>query len=80
LTLPKTQVHSEIFINKVIAMAWADAVSFDKIKRETGLAEGDVIVIMRRHLKPRSFALWRTRVSGRSTKHEKRKQLLKQEI
>ena len=56
-------------------MAWADEVSFDRIKRETGLAEGDVIRLMRAQLKPRSFALWRTRVSGRKAKHERKNRL-----
>jgi uncharacterized protein (TIGR03643 family) len=61
-------------------MAWADDVSFDKIKRDKGLSEADVIKIMRRNLKASSFKLWRKRVSGRSSKHEKRAKLLKQEI
>jgi uncharacterized protein (TIGR03643 family) len=54
-----------------IAMAWADDASFNKIKRETGLSEADVIKLMRSHLKTGSFKLWRKRVSGRATKHEK---------
>jgi uncharacterized protein (TIGR03643 family) len=61
--------------SEIIAMAWADEVSFDKIKRETGLAEGDVIRLMRCQLKPRSFALWRARVSGRKAKHERKNRL-----
>ena len=61
--------------SEIIAMAWADEVSFDRIKRETGLAEGDVIRLMRAQLKPRSFALWRTRVSGRKAKHERKNRL-----
>lgn len=56
-------------------MAWADDVSFDKIKRDTGLAEAEVIAVMRKHLKPGSFRLWRKRVSGRASKHEKRTRL-----
>jgi len=27
---------------------------------------------MRRHLKPKSFRIWRARVNGRGTKHQKR--------
>jgi uncharacterized protein (TIGR03643 family) len=58
--------------SEIISLAWADDVSFDKIKRDTGLSESDVIRIMRSNLKPRSFKLWRARVSGRKTKHEKK--------
>jgi uncharacterized protein (TIGR03643 family) len=61
-------------------MAWADDISFDKIKKDKGLSEADVIKIMRKNLKARSFILWRKRVSGRSSKHEKRARLLRQEI
>ncbi|MGC6404338.1 MAG: TIGR03643 family protein [Candidatus Comchoanobacterales bacterium] len=55
-------------------MAWCDKTSFDTILATTGLSESEVITIMRRHLKPRSFRLWRKRVSGRIAKHEKKAQ------
>ncbi len=75
-----TQEHTEVFINDIIRMAWADDVSFDKIKRDKGLSESEVIKIMRGNLKPRSFKLWRERVSGRISKHEKRAKLLREEF
>ena len=59
-------------VDKIIAMAWSDRVSFDRIKKETGFCEADVIRLMRRELKPSSFKLWRARVTGRITKHRKR--------
>lgn len=59
-------------LHEVIALAWADQVSFDDIKRQTGLPEADVIKMMRQNLKPGSFRLWRKRVSGRKAKHAKR--------
>jgi len=55
----------------VIRMAWHDRTSFDRIEEQTGLNEAAVIRIMRRELKPRSFRLWRERVTGRVTKHRK---------
>lgn len=61
-----------ISTSEIIALAWADDVSFDKIKRDTGLSEQDVIATMRGHLKPPSFQIWRARVSGRKTKHERK--------
>ena len=54
--------------------------SFDKIKKDRGLSESEVIKIMRANLKAGSFKLWRKRVSGRSSKHEKRAKLLQQEV
>ena len=74
------QEHSEAFISDVIRMAWADEISFDKIKKQSGLSEAEVIKIMRGNLKAGSFKLWRKRVSGRSTKHEKRANFLRQEV
>lgn len=67
------------FIGSIIDMAWADEISFDKIKLEKGLSEAEVIKIMRNNLKPSSFRLWRKRVSGRISKHEKKAMLLKHE-
>lgn len=55
----------------IIELAWRDEVSFDDIKAQTGLAEKQVIKIMRGHMKPSSFRMWRKRVSGRKTKHQK---------
>jgi uncharacterized protein (TIGR03643 family) len=75
-----TKEHTEAFINDIIRMAWADDISFDKIKKDRGLSEAEVIKIMRAHLKPSSFRLWRKRVSGRGTKHEKRSKLLREAI
>ena len=55
----------------IIGMAWADRISFEEIKKKTGLNEKEVIKIMRTNLKRKSYLLWRKRVRGRSTKHRK---------
>ena len=55
----------------VIGMAWADRISFEEIKKKTGLRAKEVIKIMRTNLKRKSYLLWRKRVRGRSTKHRK---------
>ena len=55
----------------VIGMAWADRISFEEIKKKTGLSEKEVVKIMRANLKRKSYILWRRRVRGRSTKHRK---------
>ena len=55
----------------VIGMAWADRISFEEIKKKTGLSEKEVILIMRKNLKRKSYLLWRKRVRGRVTKHRK---------
>jgi len=57
--------------NRIIRMAWEDRTTFDEIHEKTGLAEADVIKLMRAELKPSSFRMWRKRVSGRVTKHRK---------
>jgi|TARA_B100001750_G_scaffold42174_1_gene30772 uncharacterized protein (TIGR03643 family) len=56
----------------VIGMAWSDNISFEEIKKKTGLSESEVISIMRKNLKKSSYILWRKRVRGRSSKHRKR--------
>jgi uncharacterized protein (TIGR03643 family) len=72
-------LHPAFSVDEIIALAWADEVSFDKIKRDTGLAERDVIRLMRGHLKPGSFKVWRARVSGRKAKHERKAWLVEQD-
>ena len=58
--------------DEIIELAWCDKTSFDSIKQQTGLSEPEVIEVMRTHLKPSSFKLWRKRVTGRKTKHAKK--------
>ena len=58
-------------IDRVIEMAWEDRTPFEAIKFQFNLAEDDVITIMRREMKSKSFAMWRKRVQGRKTKHTK---------
>ena len=58
--------------DELIGMAWADRISFEEIKKKTGLSEKEVIKIMRKNLKSSSFKNWRARVSGRKSKHEKK--------
>jgi uncharacterized protein (TIGR03643 family) len=64
--------YTEHFIHDIIAMAWSDDISFDIIKKNQGLSEAEVIKIMRSNLKLNSFKLWRKRVSGRHSKHQKK--------
>lgn len=59
-------------VDRIVQLAWHDRTSFDEIRERTGLPEAAVIQLMRRELKPRSFKLWRERVTGRITKHRKR--------
>ena len=58
--------------NWIIWAAWADRITFEEIKEKTGKNEGEVIKIMRKNLKPRSFKLWRKRVGKKSIKHRKK--------
>ena len=56
-------------IDRIIEMAWEDRTPFEAIAYQYNLNEQEVITLMRRHLKPSSFKLWRKRVQGRPTKH-----------
>ncbi|MAJ22888.1 MAG: TIGR03643 family protein [Candidatus Pelagibacter sp. TMED64] len=58
-------------IDNIISMAWSDKISFEEIKKRTNLSEKQVISIMRKNLKKKSYILWRKRVRGRITKHRK---------
>ena len=59
-------------IDEVIGMAWSDRISFEEIKKKTSLTEKEVISIMRKNLKKKSYVIWRKRVRGRISKHKKK--------
>ena len=58
-------------IDRIIEMAWEDRTTFEAISFQFGLSEQQVISLMRNKLSPKSFRLWRGRVQGRKTKHQK---------
>ena len=62
---------SEIEIDRIIEMAWEDRTPFEAINFQFGVSEQETIAIMRQEMKLSSFKMWRQRVQGRSTKHEK---------
>ena len=64
-------VLTDTQIDRIIEMAWEDRTTFEAIRYQFGLKEQDVINIMRLEMKPSSFKLWRKRVQGRKTKHQK---------
>jgi len=60
--------------NRVIEMAWEDRTPFEAIQLQFALPESEVIKLMRRELKEKSFKRWRKRVqSGVSQKHLKKR-------
>jgi uncharacterized protein (TIGR03643 family) len=73
--LAKETIHfTESELSRIVEMAWEDRTPFEAIKFQFGLAEADVIKLMRKELKERSFKLWRKRVqSGVSRKHLKKR-------
>ena len=64
----------------IIWAAWADRITFEDIKKNTGKSESAVIKIMRKSLKPSSFKLWRKRAKTQSIKHRKKFELSRKEI
>lgn len=60
-------------LDRIIEMAWEDRTPFEAIHYQFGISEQEIIVLMRRNLKPSSFRMWRSRVnSGPSQKHQKK--------
>ena len=56
-------------VDRIVEMAWEDRTPFEAIEMQFGLKENEVRALMRSHMKPSSFRMWRKRVKGRSTKH-----------
>lgn len=65
---------NEMAIDRIIEMAWEDRTPFEAIYFQFGLAEKEVIKLMRNQLKITSFNLWRKRVNSKiSQKHLKKR-------
>lgn len=64
---------SKTDISRIIEMAWEDRTPFDAIEFQFGLSEDETIELMRSEMKRSSFKMWRKRVSGRDTKHRKKR-------
>jgi len=62
---------SERDIDRIIEMAWEDRTPFEAIEYQFSISEQEVVQLMRKEMKPSSFKMWRTRVKGRATKHQK---------
>jgi uncharacterized protein (TIGR03643 family) len=60
---------SDADISRVIEMAWEDRTPFEAIATQFGLAEQEVIKVMRAKISAGAFKRWRARVTGRKTKH-----------
>jgi len=65
--------YSEEDASCIIEMAWEDRTPFEAIENTFGINEQAVIKLMRREMKHRSFKVWRERVTGRVTKHAKKR-------
>lgn len=64
------KTFTEEEIDRIIEMAWEDRTTFDVIKIQFGLTQGEVEKLMRSELKRSSFNRWRKRVStGVGVKH-----------
>lgn len=55
--------------SRIIEMAWEDRTPFEAIQYQFKLNETEVIALMRQKIHPKSFKLWRQRVTARNTKH-----------
>ncbi len=65
---------SERELDRIIEMAWEDRTPFEAILYQFNISEKEVIILMRKNLKEKSFKLWRKRVqSGVSQKHLKKR-------
>ena len=53
---------SQAQLSELIELALSDKVSFTAIRNEFGLREIEVKNLMRKNLKPKSYAAWRKRI------------------
>lgn len=73
MNLPKLETK---IIDRILEMAWEDRTTFEAIELQFGLKEKKVIALMRREMKASSFKMWCKRVTGRKTKHLKKRDFI----
>ena len=62
---------SDIEKDRIVEMAWEDRTTFDAIKAQFGISQGEVEKLMRKQLTSGGFKRWRKRVSFLFTKFAK---------
>ncbi len=67
--MPKPNPLTPAEISRVIEMAWEDRTPFEAIQSQFVLPEAEVIRLMRANISAGAFKRWRSRVTGRKTKH-----------
>ena len=67
----KKSHFSEETLDRIIEMAWEDRTTFEAIEFQFGISEKEVIQLMKKEMKLSSWKMWRARVQGRKTKHQK---------
>lgn len=58
-------------IDRIVNMAWEDRTPFEAITAQFGLAEAEVIKLMKHQMRLNNWKKWRAHVQGRKTKHQK---------
>ncbi|MFP8488852.1 TIGR03643 family protein [Gracilimonas sp. Q87] len=71
--MSKADNLSQAYKSRIVEMAWEDRTPFDAIEFQFGLNEEETIELMRSEMKRSSFKMWRKRVTGRNTKHRKKR-------
>ena len=61
---------TEVDISEIIEMALSDHTAFSHIRQLYGLEDKQVKALMRKHLKPASYRVWRKRVHDFGTRRE----------
>ena len=62
--------YSEAELSEIVQMALSDHVSFKDISAQYGLAEKDVVKLMRENLKKGSYRAWRKRINTFGARRE----------
>ena len=62
--------YSEAELSEIVQMALSDHISFGDIYRQYGLAEKEVVKLMRQNLKKGSYRAWRKRVNNFGSRRE----------
>jgi uncharacterized protein (TIGR03643 family) len=70
---PVSSIRSAAHLSEIVEMALSDHVSFAQIKDQHGVTPDEVKAIMRGHLKPGSYRVWRKRLRAFSDRREQYK-------
>ena len=73
--MQKNIKYTETQLDRIIRMAWEDRTPYYALKYQFNLSPNQLVSLMRKLMKKKSFIRWKKRISARKTKNHRKNYL-----